>query len=158
MTDVKFEHSGKTLTASLWLAAPAARVWEVFEDPRKLERWWGPPTWPATFSRYEFAPGGEARYHMTGPDGTQAHGWWSIGEAEFPFFEFTDGFSDADGVPDPNMPKNTTRVSFEETGGGTRLVFRSEYDSEEDLNKVLSMGMEEGFTLAISQIPDVLAA
>jgi hypothetical protein len=44
-------------------------VWEVWEDPRKLERWWGPPTFPATFTRHDFVVGGESRYFMTGPAG-----------------------------------------------------------------------------------------
>ena len=53
--------------------ATPERVWTVWEDPRKLEKWWGPPTWPATFNRHDFVVGGESRYHMTGPDGTTHH-------------------------------------------------------------------------------------
>ena len=37
-----------TMTFVAEFAAPPARVWQVWEDPRQLERWWGPPTWPAT--------------------------------------------------------------------------------------------------------------
>ena len=49
-------------------AASPERVWEVWENPRQLERWWGPPTYPATFTRHDFVVGGESRYFMTGPE------------------------------------------------------------------------------------------
>ena len=29
-------------------AAPIERVWQLWADPRQLERWWGPPTHPST--------------------------------------------------------------------------------------------------------------
>ena len=48
-------------------AAPE-RLWNLWEDPRKLERWYGPAPYPATFTRYEFEPGGQCRYCMTGPE------------------------------------------------------------------------------------------
>jgi uncharacterized protein YndB with AHSA1/START domain len=49
-------------------------VWDVWEDARKLERWWGPPTYPATFTRHDFVVGGESRYFMTGPAGETPRG------------------------------------------------------------------------------------
>ena len=52
--------------------AGVERVWQVWEDPRKLERWWGPPTWPATFESHDFVSGGKASYYMTGPDGEKS--------------------------------------------------------------------------------------
>ncbi|WP_435299021.1 SRPBCC family protein [Timonella sp. A28] len=156
MSDVVFKRSGSTVVATVVFQAPAERVWEVFSDPRKLERWWGPPTWPATFSRYEFQPGGEVRYHMTGPDGSEAHGWWRINVVSFPRLEFIDGFSDAEGMPDLSMPTNNTKVELIDEGDTTTVVFTSQYDSEDSLLQVLEMGMEEGFTLAVGQIPSLL--
>ena len=49
--------------------ATLERVWQLWEDPRQLERWWGPPTYPATVTRYDFTPGGEVSYYMSGPYG-----------------------------------------------------------------------------------------
>ena len=54
--------------------ASTEQVWQLWADPRKLERWWGPPDWPATFTRHDLSSGGESRYHMTGPDGEQPGG------------------------------------------------------------------------------------
>ena len=51
------------------------RVWQLWSDPRQLERWWGPPTWPATFESHDFVVGGGSEHHMTGPDAESAPGW-----------------------------------------------------------------------------------
>src|SRR5450830_28125 len=80
-----------TLTIIAELAAPPSRVWQVWADPRRLERWWGPPTWPATFVAHDFTVGGSAHYYMTGPGGEKAHGWWRFVTVEEPrVIEFED--------------------------------------------------------------------
>ena len=56
--------------------ATVERVWQVWRDPRKLERWWGPPSWPAAFEQHEFVVGGRCRYVMSGPEGQKSRGWW----------------------------------------------------------------------------------
>ena len=59
-------------------AASPAHLWQLWSDPRKLEKWWGPPGYPATVTRYELHPGGEVRYHMTSPEGERYHGGWRV--------------------------------------------------------------------------------
>lgn len=74
--DVRRDPEALTITVTAEFAAPRDRVWQLYADPRQLERWWGPPEWPATFERHEIVPGGVATYYMTGPDGEKAPGWW----------------------------------------------------------------------------------
>ena len=45
------------------------RLWDAFADPRQLERFWGPPFAPATFTRHDFTVGGRAEYFLAGPAG-----------------------------------------------------------------------------------------
>ena len=100
-----------TLTIVADLAAPPSRVWQLWADPRQLERWWGPPTYPATVDEHDLTPGGRVAYHMTGPDGDKSHGWWKVLVVEPPHhLELEDGFADAEGVPNPNLPTTHTRV------------------------------------------------
>ncbi|BCJ34408.1 activator of HSP90 ATPase [Actinocatenispora thailandica] len=139
-------------------AAPEA-VWQVWEDPRKLERWWGPPTYPATFTRHEFVAGGESRYHMTGPDGDQPSGWWRIEAIDRPrSLEFSDGFAGSDGEPLPGDEPVTMRVTFEPTDRGTRMTTVTHFVSTEQMEKMIKMGMQEGMGLAMGQIDAVLAS
>ena len=72
--DVRRDPEALTITVTAEFAAPRDRVWQLYADPRQLERWWGPPEWPATFERHEIVPGGVATYYMTGPDGEKAPG------------------------------------------------------------------------------------
>ena len=61
-----------TLVVATELAAPPEKVWDVWADPRKLERWWGPPAYPATFEQHDLSPGGDVTYFMTGPEGDRS--------------------------------------------------------------------------------------
>ena len=140
-------------------SAPPSRVWQVWADPRQLERWWGPPTWPATFEQHDFVPGGGATYYMTGPDGEKARGWWRFLSLDEPrSLEFEDGFSDESGLPNPQMPTLRGRVELEEIAAGTRMTVTSQFATVEQMEQLVQMGMVEGMTLAMGQIDDVLAA
>src|SRR4051794_9145124 len=115
----KDEHA-LTLSAVADYDATPARVWQLFADPRQLERWWGPPTWPATFDQHDFTVGGGATYFMTGPDGEKARGWWRFVTIDEPkSLEVEDGFSDDAGVPNPEMPTARMQISIDETDNGS---------------------------------------
>ncbi len=148
-----------TLTVTAQFAAAPERVWTVLSDPRRLERWWGPPTWPATFVEHDFVPGGRASYYMTGPDGERAHGWWQFIAIDEPrSLEFEDGFSDGSGTPDLSMPVTHGLISLEPADGGTRLTIVSRFRSTQALEQVLAMGMEEGMKQALGQVDGLLDA
>ena len=147
-----------TLTFVAEFDSPVERVWQVWEDPRQLERWWGPPTWPATFERHDFEVGGESRYVMTGPDGEKAGGWWRILALDAPTsFEFEDGFADEDGAKNDELPTTRTVVTLEPIDGGTRMTSVGHFGSLEQLDQLVAMGMQEGMQLAMGQIDQVLA-
>jgi uncharacterized protein YndB with AHSA1/START domain len=155
--DVRRDEENLTLTLVAEFDAPPARVWLVWEDPRQLERWWGPPAWPATFAEHDFRVGGRSAYYMTGPDGTKAHGWWAFTAIEAPHrLEFDDGFADQNGVPAPEPAPTHGIVTLEADGDRTRMTVLSRFASLDDLQTMAKMGMEEGLRLAVGQIDDVL--
>ena len=141
------------------LAAPPARVWQLWSDPRQLERWWGPPTWPATFVDHDLTVGGRATYYMTGPDGEKARGWWRFDAVDAPWsLAFEDGFADDDGTPNETMPTTRAQVVLEETPEGTRMTITSSFQSAEQMQQLVEMGMVEGMTLAVGQMDAIVAA
>lgn len=147
-----------TLTFVAEFDAGVERVWQVWQDPRRLERWWGPPTWPATFEQHDFVVGGWSRYFMTGPEGEKAHGWWTITAIDAPHrLEFDDGFADENGEPVSSMGAVHIVVTLEAIGARTRTTTVTTFATTEQLEKMLAMGMEEGMRLAMGQIDGVLA-
>jgi uncharacterized protein YndB with AHSA1/START domain len=148
-----------SLTLVAEFDAAVERVWQIWEDPRQLERWWGPPTYPATFEGFDFQPGGKASYYMTGPEGDKARGWWKFTAIDAPRkLEFDDGFADESGSPVDALGVGHAAVDLEDIGGRTRMTIMSTFESEEQMEEILKMGMEEGMREAAGQIDAVLAA
>lgn len=159
VTSVDTDQEALTLTLIADFAATADQVWELWADPRKLERWWGPPTYPATFGQHEFNPGGSVRYYMTSPEGEKYHGWWEIDGVEpTTAIRFRDGFGDKDGNPLPDGPVTTAVVTFSETDGSTRMTLVSTFANREEMDQQVEMGMVEGITAAAGQMDALIAA
>jgi uncharacterized protein YndB with AHSA1/START domain len=157
VTSVEKDLDNLTMTLVADFAAPAERVWELWADPRQLERWWGPPTYPATFEQHDLTPGGEVRYFMTGPEGDKHHGWWRIAAVEAPrALEFSDGFADEEGKPNPEMPVTSVAMRLSDRDGGTRMELRSTCASREQMEKLLEMGMDQGLREAVGQMDALL--
>jgi uncharacterized protein YndB with AHSA1/START domain len=148
-----------TMTLTAEFDATPEVIWDLWADPRKLERWWGPPTYPATFTRHDLTPGSRVEYHMTGPSGDQPRGYWDVLEVDPPHtLVFRDGFAKDDGTPDDDFPRNVGRVTIEPIDASrTRMSIESRFPSPEAMEQVLAMGMEEGLTQAVGQIDAILA-
>jgi uncharacterized protein YndB with AHSA1/START domain len=159
VTSVDTEYDNLTTTLVADFDAQIDEVWQLWADPRKLERWWGPPTYPSTFEQHDLSPGGEVTYFMTGPEGDQPRGWWRVTSVDPPTsLQFTDGFANDDGTPNEEMPVITVDVRLSERDGGTRMELRSTYASREELDKLVAMGMLEGLQQSVGQMDALLAA
>jgi uncharacterized protein YndB with AHSA1/START domain len=158
VTRVSKDPEALTLSMTAEFAAPLARVWQVWADPRQLERWWGPPTHPATFVAHDLVSGGRMHYFMTSPEGDRYHGCWKVLAVDPPHtLEVEDAFADEDGNPNPEMPVSRMRIVLTAAGDGTRMEAVTTFASREALEQVLEMGVEEGMTLAVNQIDGILA-
>ncbi|WP_019201137.1 SRPBCC domain-containing protein [Tsukamurella sp. 1534] len=147
-----------TFTLEAEFAASPAKVWQLWEDPRLLEKWWGPPGYPATFHRHELRPGGSSRYYMTTPEGEKAHGWWETDSTDAPSaITFRDGFSGEDGEPVDPADCSTATVAIAGAGARTTMSVTSTFLSVEQLDRVMEMGMAEGMTQAMNQIDALLS-
>jgi uncharacterized protein YndB with AHSA1/START domain len=159
VTEVQKSTETLTMTVSAEFDASAERVWQLWADPRQLERWWGPPTYPATVTAHELRPGGRVAYHMTGPSGDQPHGYWEVMDMDPPRgLSFRDGFANDDGSPNPDLPETTTRVTIEQVSDGrTRMSIETIFPTAAAMEQILAMGMEEGLKQAVGQIDAILA-
>jgi uncharacterized protein YndB with AHSA1/START domain len=158
VTDVRKDTDNLTMTVTTEYDVTAERAWQLWADPRQLERWWGPPTYPATVEQHDLTPGGQVTYFMTGPEGDKARGWWKILSAEPPrLLEIEDGFADDTGAPNPDLPTGVMRVEITDRPGGVTMTVVSRFPSAEAMEQLLGMGMEEGMREAMGQIDAVLA-
>ncbi len=159
VTSVDTDYDTLTITLIADFETAVDQVWELWSDPRKLERWWGPPGYPATFGKHDLTPGGEVTYFMTGPEGDKHHGLWRVTAVDPPTsLRFEDVFADADGTPVEDMPVSTVRVDLTGRDGGTRMEMRSAFESREDMDKVVESGTVEGLKQAVSQMDSLVGA
>ncbi|WP_156759655.1 SRPBCC family protein [Microbacterium karelineae] len=158
ITSIDTDHETLTTSIVADFAASRQRLWDAYADPRLIEQFWGPETYPATFTRHDMFPGGQSRYSMTGPEGDVAAGYWEFLSVDAPnSFEVLNGFAGEDGEPNRDMPSMRMEFAFEDTGDGSRLTVVTHFNSLEELEQLVEMGMIEGTTSAMSQIDAVLA-
>ena len=153
LTSVTKDAAQLALTVVGDYPVPQQRLWDAFADPRQLERFWGPPTWPATFTRHEMKVGGRAEYFLTGPKGEKWSGSWKFTAVNpISSFEAQDGDDNAE---DENMPSSMT-FAFEATPTGSRMTIVTTFPSVEAMEQTIP-GIEEGMRAAMPQLDAVLA-
>ncbi|MEA3078068.1 MAG: hypothetical protein QOF60_2976 [Actinomycetota bacterium] len=159
VTSVLKDPEALTMTITADLDATVERAWQLWADPRQLERWWGPPTYPATFVDHDLSAGGRIYYFMTGPEGDKAHGWWKVLSVDAPNrLEFEDGFAKDDGSRDDAMPTMVMVVTLtERDGGGSRTAIETRFPSLEVMEQMVSMGMDEGMAGAMGQMAGIVS-
>jgi len=158
VTDVATDRAALTMTLTAEYRAPVERVWQLWADPRLLERWWGPPTYPATVVDHDLTADGRVTYYMTGPQGDRHHGWWRITAVDAPdSLEFDDGFADDEGRPASDRPVSHVHVRVAGTSDGlTRMVVTTTFPSPEAMDQLLAMGHQEGLTQSLNQTDGLL--
>jgi uncharacterized protein YndB with AHSA1/START domain len=160
MTVLRVERDPVALTLTIESAfdAPPVRVWQVWADPRRLERWWGPPGFPATVVDHDLTEGGHVAYFMTDADGATYHGWWRIVAVDAPHsLEFEDGFADEHGQPDDDLPTASVTVRLTpDPNDGTRMTMVVRFASLAAMEHFVAIGQVDGMALAAGQIDAVL--
>ena len=158
--------NGKELVLERTFSAPRALVFAAFTQAEHLRQWWGPRGWEVTHCTVDLRPGGKWHYCMKcvdqAQDGFYGMESWGLGvydEIEAPRrLVYTDYFSDAAGNINAQMPSSQSALTFEDVEGGTRVISRSLYGTEEALKTVMEMGMLEGITQTWERLAEHLAA
>lgn len=120
-------------------AAPRARLFAAFSDPRQLAQWWGPKGFTNTFEEFDFRPGGAWRFTMHAPNG-----------AEYPnVSHFTEIVEPVRIVFVHEEPVHRFQMTllYDEEGSGTLLTWRMlfETDEGEKMRTFIAAANEENF-------------
>ncbi len=158
ITSVDTDYDGLAVTLIADFDNPIDQVWELWSNPRMLERWWGPPGYPATVERHGLTPGGEVTYSMAGPEGDPHRGMWRVTSVDPPTsLQFTDAFADSDGAPLEDSPITAISVRLLEHRGGTRMVIRMAFETREEMERIVDTGTVDGLKQGVGQMDGLLA-
>jgi uncharacterized protein YndB with AHSA1/START domain len=158
VTKVDKDIDALTMTITAEFDADAERLWELWSDPRQLERWWSPPSHSSTFVEHELTVGARTSYFMTGPDGEKHHGWWRIEEVAPPHrLRIKDAAVDAEGKPDDGGPVAMI-VTIAEADGAATMSIQTHFADRESMEQMIEMGMEQGMTETLNQVDPLLGA
>ncbi|RYG49513.1 MAG: SRPBCC domain-containing protein [Chitinophagaceae bacterium] len=156
MQIVKDLPARKLTITRLFDAAPA-EVWKAWTESEFLDQWWAPKPWKAETKSMDFKEGGYWIYAMVGPDNTRHWArvdFISINPGKG--FEALDTFCDENGIPNPEMPRMSWKNIFEATGGGTKLTVVISFQKDSDIQQILEMGFEQGFSSALENLDEIL--
>jgi uncharacterized protein YndB with AHSA1/START domain len=145
VTRVDKDVAARTVTVVAEFDADAERVWRLWADPRRLERWWGPPDHPATVGRHDLVPGGTVAFTFAGGEvpSVELH----VREVDAPrhlVFEFAD----------PRVPVVTVTVDIRPRGGdatGTEMLVKSSFATDAELEAMLAIGFDQGLATSVGQ-------
>jgi uncharacterized protein YndB with AHSA1/START domain len=95
---------------------------------------------------------------MRGPNGEEAWGQSVYIEIVPPErLVFGDAFADAEGAVNEALPRLHVTITLTEQDGITTLTDRTRCASTEDLERLVAMGMVEGFSMSLDQLAAELA-
>ena len=156
-TEVIKNFKEKSIVVSREFDAPIEKVWQAYTDSELLDQWWGPSPWRAETKRMNFKVGGYWLYAMVSPEGQKHWGRMNyIAIDHLRSLEMEDGFCDDEGNISPDLPMSRGKASFIKTPNGTRVEFKMTYATEADVQKIVEMGFEQGITMCIEQLVELL--
>jgi PhnB protein len=149
----------KTITVARHFDAPLQKVWKAWTDSEILDQWWAPRPWKAETKSMDFREGGNWMYAMVGPDG-EKH-WNKIDYIAIQpekSVKAIDMFCDDAGNATPGFPRTNWLQEFSEQGDTTRVMITLTYAQAADMEAILKMGFEEGFTMGLNNLDEYFAA
>jgi len=138
--------------------APPEEVWKAWTESELLDQWWAPKPWKTVTISMDFRVGGTWLYYMQGPDGSRHYSradYKSVTPNKS--YESLDAFCDDKGNVNEEFGRGLWWVQFNETEVGTRVTVEITLQSVEVLEKFIEMGFKEGFTMAHSNLDELLA-
>ncbi|AFC28647.1 hypothetical protein PM3016_1735 [Paenibacillus mucilaginosus 3016] len=145
--------NGREIVVNRTLAAPRELVFQTWTDPAHLPHWWGPKGFTITVQEIDVRPGGEWRYIMHGPGGTDYENRILYREVVHPEKLV---YSHGDGGEEESF---RVTVTFAEQGEETRLMMRMLFKSAEELKQAVEeYGAIEGAGSTLDRLEERLAA
>ena len=147
----------KRITVTRKFQAPLEHVWRAWTEQELLDQWWAPNPLKTVTKVLDFKEGGYWLYSMIGPDNTAL--WARVDFTKidlYKSFESVDSFCDEQGTVDIQMPGMKWKIGFLAIQNDTEVRVEISFTSEADLEKIVAMGFEIGFTAALGNLEHFL--
>lgn len=148
----------KKITVTRHFAASVEEVWKAWTEQELLDQWWAPKPYRAETKTMNFKVGGHWLYAMAGPDNSKI--WCKVEYQEIDThksFLAADMFCDENGNKNSDFPSMTWKNEFHPTATGTKVIVEISFAKEADLEKIIEMGFEAGFTAALGNLDELFA-
>lgn len=158
-TKYTHDETNNKLIAERSFSALKSTVWEYYTTPELLDKWWGPEPYKATTQSFDFRPGGQWKYIMSGPEGDAHYCIETFHDIDpLNSFTATDSFTDENWNVNTDLPTQDWEVTFTEENDLTHIRVVTTFKSAEDMETIVKMGMKEGFDTGLNQLEALLAA
>jgi len=145
----------KTVVVNAEFDAELPLVWDAYTKQELLDQWWAPKPWESRTKFMDFRVGGRRFYAMVSPEGQER---WSIQKytsiTPKTNFKFFNAFADKD--ENPELPGSDWDLNFSYKQGTTKVSISIYNESLERLEKMIEMGFQEGFTMTLNYLEELL--
>lgn len=156
--DFLADKNNNTLTIRREFAAERQLVWDCHTKAELLNLWFAPKPFSTKTKSMDFSEGGHWHYAMIDPEGKEYWGFTSYTKIRpIDYYETLDAFSDESGEINTELPRAKWEVTFADKGQNTLVETVVFYASLNDLETVVNMGMQEGTTLTLEKLDELLA-
>lgn len=155
--DFTIDKKTNTVFVNKEFANELSLVWDAFTKKEILDQWWAPKPWLSKTKFMNFKVGGRRFYAMVSPEG-QEH--WSV--QDFTFinpginFQYVDAFTDKNENINTEMPASEWDLNFSKEEGTTKVSITIKHKTLADLEKIIEMGFQGGFTMTLNYLENML--
>ncbi|HYM94843.1 MAG TPA: SRPBCC domain-containing protein [Chitinophagaceae bacterium] len=152
------EPASKKIFVTREFAASLELTWKAWTDKNMLDQWWAPKPWKANTKSMDFREGGVWLYYMQGPDGSR-HYCRADYKMIVPkkMYVGDDSFCDEHGNKMVAPPGMHWKVEFQKIPAGTKVSVEITFATEKDLQTIVEMGFEQGFSMAHNNLDELFA-
>lgn len=147
----------KTMTIKREFDAQRQVVWDCYTKAELLDQWFAPKPLTTRTASMDFREGGHWHYAMIDPSGQEYWGRMDYRKIR-PIDNYTalDGFCDATGTLNPDLPRAEWDVTFSERAHRTLVNTLVSYSSAGAIQQVIDMGMKDGLTSALERLDELI--
>ncbi|WCT11988.1 SRPBCC family protein [Mucilaginibacter jinjuensis] len=156
-TTITKDLANKKLNVTRQFNASVEKVWKAWTDKTLLDQWWAPKPWKAITKIMDFTDGGLWLYYMAGPNGEKSYCRVDFKTVNLQHgFTYSANFCDEDGNIDESFPTMHWVLEFKSTDTGSKVDVVISFDKDEDLEKIVAIGFEAGFTMGLGNLDELL--